>query len=181
MPIEVSAIRDRRAVCTVELGPDASVVFEYRPVRIAELIERGDVDPERPDTLQESREAVAAQLVDITAAWDVTREGEPFPLDALEIADTFDIGFLTRCFAGLVEHYATGKTTGELLSKLGTATTSPRDGAESSPDGVANRVSRRSASSSKSRSKATSPRGSLKRIPNGMTSSPPAFRPATAS
>jgi len=180
MPIEVSAIRDRRAVCTVELGPGASVVCEYRPLRIAELIESGGVDMERPETLQESREAVAAQLVGILSAWDVTREGEPFPLESYEIADTFDIGFLNKCIAALFEHYAQGKVTGELLSAPGIGTTSPRAAAPSSPVGVENRVSRRNASSSKSRSKAASSRGRLQSIPNGTTSSQPGYRPATA-
>jgi hypothetical protein len=186
MPIEVSAIRDRRAVCHVELAPGATVVCEYRPLRIAELIERGGVDMERPETLQESREAVATQLVGILSAWDVTREGEPFPLDQYEIADTFDIGFLNKCMSALFEHYAQGKVTGELLSAPGIGTISQAAGAPSSPipnslGGNGNRASRRNASSSKSRSKAGSPRGTLQRIPNTTTSSPPTFRPATAS
>src|SRR5258708_3286531 len=173
MRIEVSAIRDRRAVCTVELAPGASVVCEYRPLRIAELIESGGVDMDRPETLQESREAVAAQLVGILTAWDVTREGEPFPLERDEIADTFDIGFLNKCISALFEHYAQGKVTGALLSAPGIGITSPRVGAESSPVGPANRASRRSANSSKSRSSAGSPRGSLQRIPSTTTSAAP--------
>src|SRR5258708_602943 len=166
MPISVAAIRERRAACTVEISPDATVVIDYRPVRLAELIESGEVDVDRPDTLQESREALATQLVEVVVGWDVTRdvEGtEPFPLDSLEIADTFDIGFLNKCLTSIAEHYMQGKVTGELLSRPGIATTSPRAGVESSPAGAANRVSRRSASSSKSRSKAGLSRVRLQR------------------
>jgi hypothetical protein len=174
MPIEVSVIRDRRAVCSVELAPGATVVIDYRPVRLAELIESGAVDVERPDTIQESREELARQLVEVAVGWDVTREGEPFPLDQFEIADTFDIGFLNKCLISIAEHYLQGKVTGELLSAPGIATTSPKGGAESSPAGVANRASRRNASSSRSRSNAGSSRGHLQRIPSGTTSSVPA-------
>lgn len=181
MPIEVEAIRNRVATCTVEVSPGASVVFEYIPVRLAEEIESGDLDVERPETVQDTREELARQLVAVTAAWDVTRDGEPFPLDADEIADTFDVGFLSKCTLAIAEHYLQGKVTGELLSKLGTVTTSPKVGAESSPVGAANRVSRRSARSPKSRSSAASSRGRLQSIPSGSLSSLPAHRPATAS
>jgi hypothetical protein len=181
MPIEVEAIRNRVAAVTVEIAPGATVVLEYRPVRLAEYIESGEVSTERPASLQASREVLARQLVEVTVQWDVTRKGEPFPLDVYEIADTFDIGFLNKITTSIAEHYLQGKVSGELLSRLGDATFSRPVAAESSPVGAGNRVSRRSASSSKSRSKVASPRGNLRRIPSGTTSSPPAFRPASAS
>lgn len=180
MPIEVETIRNRVASVTIEIAPGATVVVDYRPVRLAELIESGDVGADRPDTIQDSRELLAAQLVEVVTAWDVTRQGEPFPLDVDEIADIFDIGFLNKCLVSIVEHYMQGKVTGELLSTPGIGTTSPRVAAESSPVGLVNRASRRNASSPKSRSKAGSPHGRLQSIPSGTTSSAPGYRPATA-
>ena len=180
MPIEVEAIRQRRDSCTVQLGGGASIVFEYLPVQVQEVMESADDGTLEQDaaggTLSDARLLVATRLVEMVADWDVTRGGEPFPLDADEIAATFDAGSLNRCVTGIMEHYATGKSDGELLSRLGTAITSRKVGAESSPAGMtaASRASRQSANSQKSHSKAGSPRGRLRRIPNGTTSSVPA-------
>jgi hypothetical protein len=178
MPIEVSAIRDRRDSCTISLGGSASIVFEYLPIKVSEFMETSDDGTLEQDaaggTLADARLLAATRLIEMVAAWDVTQDGQPFPLEAELVAETFDIGVLNRCGAGIMEHYATGKTDGGLLSKLGTATTSPKVGAESSPAGAANRASRRNANSSRSRSNAGSSRGRLQPIPSGTTSSVPA-------
>src|SRR5215469_3993842 len=133
MPIEVEAIRNRRAACTVTLGPGATVEIEYLPLQVAGFMERTESgEIAATDTLDATRTALARELADVATAWDVTSGGEPFPLDAEELAVTFDIGFLTKCLSALTEHYAQSKGSGELLSKPGTDTTSPRAGAESS-------------------------------------------------
>ena len=179
MPIEVSAIRDRRDRCIIQLGGDASIVFDYLPIKVSELMERtddGTLEQEAAggDTLADARLLAATRLVDLVAAWDVTQGGEPFPLEAERVAETFDLGVLNRCIAGIMEHYATGKSNGELLSALGTGITSPKAAAASSPNGAAHRASRRNANSSRSRSNAGSSRGRLRHIPSGTTSSVPA-------
>lgn len=184
MPIEVEAIRNRRASCTVELGPGASVAIEYLPLQVSAFMERSENgELSASDTLAGSVASLARELEGIATAWDVTRGGEPFPLDAEELAETFDIGFLTKCLAAVTEHYAQSKSSGELLSTPGIATTLPKAGAESSPDGATagSRASRRNARSPRSRSSAGSSRGRLQTIPNGRTSSVPGYRPATAS
>ena len=184
MPIEVEAIRNRRASCTVELGPGASVAIEYLPLQVAAFMARSESgDLSESDTLAESVAALARELEGIATAWDVTRGGEPFPLEAEELAATFDIGFLSRCLGGITTHYAESKGSGELLSTPGTATISPKAGAESSPNGATagSRASRRNARSPRSRSSAGSRRGILQSIQNGRTSSGQGYRQTTAS
>jgi hypothetical protein len=182
MPIELSQIRERRDTCTIVLGAGASIVFEYLPIKVSELMESSEDGTLEADaaaiaedgaTLADARLLAASRLVDLVAAWDVTQGGDPFPLDAELVATALDLGVLNRCVAGIVEHYATGKTSGEFLNALGTGITSPKDGAKSSPTGT-NRASRRNANSSKSRSSRASARGNLRRIPSGTNSSVPA-------
>lgn len=174
MPIEVRAIRERRKTVTVSLGEDASVVFDYFPAKAA-LIDADEIKRLAAESVgkpkREQRLILAHALCGITGGWDVTQDGEPFPLDADALAEAFDDAFLGFCIGSLVEDANTGKVSGELSSVLGTVSTSPTVAAASSPAMRENRASRRSAKSPKSPSNAGSRRGSSRTILSGSPSS----------
>ena len=177
MPIEVRAIQERRQTCELPMGEAGSVRLEYRPV-VAERVLTQDAmralsEASAGQPEAEQRRAVADLFVSVVAVWDVTADGEPFPLDAARIASTFDGTFLGLCMAAIVQHLNAGKVSGELSSALGIVTSLPMAGDGSSPATLM-ASSRPKSSSPKSRPNRASRRGTLRSMSNGSPSSQPA-------
>ena len=183
MPIEVRAIQERRQTCELEMGEAGSVRLEYRPV-VAERVLTQDAmtalseaNAGKPEG--EQRRAVADLFVSIVAAWDVTEDGQPFPLDAARIASTFDGTFLGLCMAVIIQHANAGKVNGEVSRTLGIVTTlpmaeAPTETRKASPARTAAEASRQKSKSQKSPPNRASRRGNLRSMSNGSPSLQPA-------
>lgn len=160
------------------MGDAGSVRLEYRPV-IAEraltqeaMTALSEANAGRSEA--EQRRAVADLFVSVVAAWDVTADGEPFPLDAARIAATFDGTFLGLCMAAIVQHVNAGKVNGELSNALGIVTSRPMAGDGSSP-ATLTASSRPKSKSPKLPPNRASRRGNLRSMPpTGSPSSRPA-------
>lgn len=137
MPLEIRAIRERRKVCTVELGEGAAIEMEYLPAKASSL-DRETIAALATESAgkpaKEQRKALAALLCDVLIRWDVTQDGAPFPLAPDVMASELDDAFLGFCLAAIVQDANAGKVTGELLSLLGTVTISRPGAGKSSPD-----------------------------------------------
>lgn len=177
MPIDVRAIQERRQTCELPMGEAGSVRLEYWPV-VAERVLTHDAmkaleeaSAGKPDG--EQRRALADLFLSVVTGWDVTADGEPFPLDAARIATTFDGTFLGLCLAAIIQHVNAGKVSGELSSALGIVTTPPKADDGSSP-AIPKAQSRPKSSLPKLPPNRASRRGSLRSMSNGSRSSQPA-------